>query len=233
MCTTCCAYLTALCLRQVEMQPEDLPQNHLLPQLHPKSHDRRRASDTAYRRARARAAIDMEAYFDWISATFPNTRLYGSGELYPRIIANFTERYPPGSVEFEDLLDFFISSADDRFMRIGVITFVENMNTEIRTVCQLEACQDGEMHQYVQWIIKNHPNVKPEDSTRTFKETLEQFIQDTPRDSHLYKRVFIKFYASRNSNHSLQAMADFVSEVAWLTKLHAPERASSGHRKSL
>ena len=230
-CTTCCQYLAEVCLRQVEMQPQSIMHDNLLPQLHPPAHDSRRASDTAWRRARAKAAIDMEAYLEWIAEVFPKSRLYGSGDLYPRIIANFTERHKPGSVEYEDLLDFFITSADDRFMRIGVITFLENMNTEMRTTRQLEASMDGDMHQYMQWIIKHHPDVKPGDAAHTFGETLQGFIQDTPRDSDLYKRVFIKYYASRNSNHSLQAMADFVSEVAWLTKLHRGARRD--HRNSV
>lgn len=223
MCGRCCVYLASLCMQQIEMQPEGLQQNQLLPQLHPKWDARRRGSDTAWRRARAKAGLDMENYCDWIATTFPNARLYGTGELYPLIIANFCERYQAGSAEYEDLLDFFISAADDRFMRIGVITFLENMNTEMRTARQLEACHDGEMHIYIQWIIKNLPNMKPEGATQTFKETLERFLQDTPRDSNLYKRVFIKFYASRNSNHTLQAMADFVGEIAWLTRLNSTQ----------
>jgi hypothetical protein len=231
MCSTCCVYLASLCVRHVEMQPEDLPRTKLLPQLHPKALDHRRASDTVWRRARARASIDMEAYFEWIAGTFPAARLYGTGEPYPRIIANFTERYKPGSVEFEDLLDFFISAAEDRYMRIGVITFLENMNTEMRTTRQLEACLDGDMHIYIQWIIKHYPDVKPEDARFTFRETLERFLQNTPRDSNLYKRVYIKFYGARKSNHSLEAMAGFVNEIAWLMRLEAG--ASMDHRRSI
>ena len=77
------------------------------------------------------------------------------------------------------------------------------------------------MHQYMQWIIQNKPDVLTKNTDKTYKQVLQEFLEKIERNSHPYKRVFAKFFAGRHNNHSYSAMADFVSEVEHQMNLYS------------
>ena len=109
----------------------------------------------------------------------------------------------------------------DCYTRPVLETFVEAMFTEVQTLRQIQSSLDGDLHQYIQWIIVNRPNETVPQTGSPYKQVLQNFLRDTKRNSHPYKRVFRKFYAARHSNHTTNAMADFVSEVEYQQKLHS------------
>jgi transposase-like protein len=87
------------------------------------------------------------------------------------------------------------------------------MYKELQTMTQIQSSLDGDMHQYIQFIIKRSPCARAPHAQSTYKQVLQAFREQCPRCSPPYRRVFAKFYASRHSNHSEDAIQDFVAEV--------------------
>jgi hypothetical protein len=95
--------------------------------------------------------------------------------------------------------------AGDCYSRLFLQTFIDAMFNEIQTLHTLQTSLDGDMHQYIQWILKNRPDKKLSNSKRTYKDVLQEFLEKVSHDSHQYRKVFSKFYSSRHSNHSEEA----------------------------
>lgn len=94
-----------------------------------------------------------------------------------------------------------------------VRAFVDAMFQELQIVFNIQSSLDGDMHQYIKYIVLHHPDRTLTRTQRTYKLVLHTFLERCPRYSTPYRKVFAKFYASRHSNDSDDAMYDFVSEV--------------------
>jgi hypothetical protein len=95
------------------------------------------------------------------------------------------------------------------------------MFKELQTMAQIQSSLDGDMHQYIQFILKRTPCARVPRTQSTYKHVLQTFREQCPRCSPSYRRVFAAFYASRHSNNSEEAILDFVSEVERQTRLSA------------
>ncbi len=157
----------------------------------------------------------MREYLRWVASTFTDTRLYGQATTYEAVIREFKANFTRDSLEYGELLNFYLAHASDRYTRLGIMALVETMHAENQTIRHIHSSLDGDLHQYIQWIVRNRPDACPPDCSKSNAHILGRFLETVPRDSPVYKKVFARFYGYRHSNHSDKAINSFVSEVNW------------------
>lgn len=169
----------------------------------------------------------MCEYLRWIADTFPQARLRGQGATYAETVRDFRTLCPPDSIEHGELLDHYISHASERYSRLGILSLLETMHSEVQTVRHIQNSRDGDMHQYIKWIMEHRPDAALIQSGATYRHVLQDFLQHAPRESPEYRKVFACFYRQGEASHSEPAIADFVAEVEWQMLTTAPRRRSN------
>jgi hypothetical protein len=158
----------------------------------------------------------MREYMRWIAATFPNERLQ-CGTPYASAVASFKERFPRDSHEYGDILNYFMLRAGQRYMRMGVVEFVDELCSNVRVLEQIAGSADGEMHEYIQWIRRNRGGGAPCAATANNAAVIDRFLQQVRRDSPVYRAVFRSFSRNRAFNHTEHCMDEFVRELSFAT----------------
>lgn len=180
----------------------------------------------------------MRQYMQWIIDTQTETYLPGQDITYAEVARRFREYFSRDSAEYEDLFNFYTAHAGERAFGVArtrklthvlflaadcrnprvMQTWVEAMFSELLIITNIQSSLDGDMHQYIQYILKTRPRLRVARTQSAYKQVLQTFLEQCPRGSRSYRKVFAKFYASRHSNHSDDVIQDFVAEVELQTK---------------
>ena len=107
--------------------------------------------------------------------------------------------------------------AGQRYMRMGVVEFVDELSTYVRVVDQIAGSMDGEMHEYIQWIRRNRGSRQCNDTT--IAAVIDRFLEQVPRDSPMYRAAFRSFSCNRAFNHTEAYMDEFVRELSFASAL--------------
>ena len=155
----------------------------------------------------------MHEYLQWVRATFPDVKLPRDGATYRAVIDAFRANFACDSYEYCELLNYFIAHTGARHARLEMRPFLEAMHADNQALARMQSSLDGDMHQYIAWIVKHRGAQTSAGCARANERILCDFLQSASRDSEVYKRVFNAFYASRHSNRSEQAIMAFVAVV--------------------
>ena len=166
---------------------------------------------------RAVEETNMREYMRWIAATFPHEQLDHAPITYAAAIARFKERFPRDSHEYGDTLNYFMLRAGQRYMRMGVVEFVDELSTYVGVVDQIAGSMDGEMHEYIQWIRRNRGSRQCNDTT--IAAVIDRFLEQVRRDSPMYRAAFRSFSCNRAFNHAEAYMDEFVRELSFASAL--------------
>jgi hypothetical protein len=175
-----------------------------------------REGDSPCALRRAIEETNMREYMRWISLTFPNELVPGSTVTFPVAVARFKERFPRDSHEYGDTLNYFMLQAGQRYMRLGVVEFVEAIAIAVHVIEQIASHSDGEMHEYIQWIRRNRGHRELDPGGLTIAAVVDLFLEHVRRDSPMYRGVFRSFLSNRAANHTEHRMDDFVRELRWV-----------------
>lgn len=155
----------------------------------------------------------MHEYLQWVRSAFPDVTLPRDGAAYKAVIDAFRVNFARDSSEYCELLNYYIAHVGSRHTRLEMRPFLESMHLANQALACMQSSLDGDMHQYIAWIIRHRGAVISAGCTRTNAQILRDFLRSASRDSDVYRKVFACFYASRHSNRSEQAMMAFVAVV--------------------